>query len=227
VSRESRNVQVADARLAPQESRLADTLLFTRKLLVKGRQIAAINPSGAAISRTMARQVDFSQPGVIVELGAGTGAITKAIIENLQPHHRLILVEIDPDFVEILRQRFPQYTVIKGDATRMAEPLANLGVKQVKYVFSGLATPSLPVRGQERLHHWMRQMLDPGATFAQITFIPQHAPWRHVYQRYYARLFHEVHFTPVWRNVPPGGVFCCRHIRDRIAPKARRKRLSA
>src|SRR5437016_2608832 len=73
LSRVSRNVQVADAALAPQESRLADTLLFTKKLLAKGRAIAAISPSGLTISRAMARQVDFSQPGVIVELGAGTG----------------------------------------------------------------------------------------------------------------------------------------------------------
>jgi len=221
LSRHSRNVQVADAELAPRESKFGDTLLFTRKLLVKGRAIAAMSPSGSIISRAMARQVDFSQPGVIVELGAGTGAITKAIIENLQPHHRLIIVEIDPDFVDILRERFPQYTVLKADATNLSDTLQHLCVKQVKYIFSGLATPSLPVRGQERLHHWMRRMLDPSGTFVQITFVPLHSPRRHLFQRYYSRLFHSVRFTPVWRNVPPGGVFCCRGIRERIAPKAR------
>ena len=220
MSRSSRNVQVADAELVPQESKFSDTLLFTKKLLAKGRAIAAVSPSGAIISRMMARQVDFSQPGVIVELGAGTGAITRAIIEQLQPHHRFIAVEIDSDFVDILRQRFPQYTVLKGDATNLAGPLHHLGVKQVKYIFSGLATPSLPVRGQERLHHWMRQMLDPNGTFVQITFVPLHSPRRHLFQRYYSRLFHSVRFTPVWRNVPPGGVFTCRGIRERIAPKA-------
>lgn len=228
MSRARRNVQAAEPELLPRERLLGDTPLFARKLLAKGRSIAAIAPSGEAISRTMTRHIDFSQPGVIVEIGAGTGAITREIVENLRPHHRFIMVELDPDFVEILRERFPQFTVIRGDAARLQEPLAKLGVKQVKYVFSGLATPSLPVRSQERLHHWLRHLLDPEGVYMQITFIPQHSPRRHVYQDYYARLFHEVQFTPVWRNVPPGGVYTCRRIRDHIISKrsARRSRLA-
>lgn len=220
MSRQSRIVQVAEAELAPQESKIGDTLLFARKLLSKGRAIAAIAPSGQTISRCMTQQVDFSQAGAIVELGAGTGAITKAIVEALQPHHRLVIVEIDSDFVEILRERFPQYSVLRADATRLEEPLANLGIRQVKYVFSGLATPSLPVRGQERLHHWLRRLLDPNGVFVQITFVPN-APPRHLFTKYYSRLFHDVRFIPVWRNIPPGGVFICRNIRERIAPKRR------
>lgn len=219
MTRHSRQAQAADADLAPDESKLADTLLFTRKLLAKGRAIAAVTPSGSTLSRTIIQHLDFSTPGVIVELGAGTGAITKHLVSQLQPHHRFITVEIDPDFVEILRQRFPQHTVLRADATNLGDTLVGLGVKSVKYIVSGMATPSLPVRGQERLHHWMREMLDPTGAFAQITFIPNYSFNRHTYHRYYARLFQSVEFHPVWRNVPPGGVFICRQIRDRIAPR--------
>jgi len=220
VGRESRNVQVADAELAPQESRLGDALLFAKKLFTKDyRAIAALLPSGAGICRRMAQQVDFSQAGVIVELGAGTGAITRAIVERVQPHHRLVIVERDPDFVDKLREYFPNHTVLRADATHMEEPLTNLGVRQVRYVFSGLATHALPIRGQVRLHRWLRRMLDPNGYFIQITHVPLHSPRRHVLQRYYSRLFLDVRFIPVWRHVPPGGVFICRKVRERITPK--------
>lgn len=220
MTRSDRNAQVADADLAPRESRLSDTILFTRKLLAKGRSIAAVTPSGETISRMMTREVEFSRPCTIVELGAGTGAITKVITSRLQQHNRFVAIELDQDFVEILRERFPNHTILRGDACDMEEPLAKLGIRKVDYVVSGMATPSLPVRSQERLHHWLRKLLDPNGKFIQITFVPRYAP-RHIYHRHYARFFHTVKFSTCWRNVPPGGVFTCTNIRERVIPKRR------
>lgn len=215
MSPESRNAQAADAELAPRESKFADVCLFAKKFATKGRAIAAIGPSGSVMCRAMTRNIDFSQPGVIVELGAGTGAITKAIVERLQSHHRFIIVEIDPEFVDVLRERFPQYEVVRGDATAMGSTFEKIGVRQVKFVFSGLATAHLPLRGQVRLHRWLRHYLDPTGTYMQITFVPR------IYLNYYRRHFHDVQYTPIWRNVPPGGVYACRKIRATIAPLRR------
>ena len=74
--------------------------------------------------------IDFDRPGTIIELGAGTGPITVEIIERLRPHHRFVLVENDPDFCDILRRRFPTTPLIQTDASKLAEPLARMGIKK-------------------------------------------------------------------------------------------------
>jgi phospholipid N-methyltransferase len=216
VSHEPQHARVADADLIERERR-SDFLIFARKFARKGTAIAAIGPSGSLMCNAMTRHIDFSKPGVIVEIGAGTGAITREITRNLRPHHRFISVEIDDDFAEILQSRFPQVEVIRGDATNLEEPLRRLGVQRVQYVFSGLATPHLPLRGQIGLHRWLHRMLDPSGTYMQITFVPR------IYHGYYQRHFRHVHYTPIWRNIPPGGVFTCRHIREFVVPKRHRK----
>ncbi|MEE8170325.1 MAG: methyltransferase domain-containing protein [Phycisphaerae bacterium] len=210
---DDRHTQAPSPGFAPQESKLGDISLFIRKVAVKRRAVASVAPSGEPLCRAMTAQVDFSQPGVIVELGAGTGAITRAIIERLQPHHRFVAVEIDPDFVDILRNRFPRHDVVRADATRLEGTLRNIGIRRVKYVFSGLATPHLDLRGQINLHRWLHRMLDPTGAYIQITYVPR------IYLRYYRRHFRDVAYTPIWRNIPPGGVFACRNIRPRVISK--------
>ena len=55
----------------------------------------------------MAAQVDPREPGPIVEIGPGTGPVTEALIARGVPQERLVLVEFNPDFIELLRKRFP------------------------------------------------------------------------------------------------------------------------
>src|SRR2546430_849385 len=91
---------------APAESLLKSNLVFLLKFLRHGTTIASIWPSSKALSRATINQVDFERAQVIVELGAGTGPITDAIMERLKPHTRFIAIERDADFAKILRDRF-------------------------------------------------------------------------------------------------------------------------
>ena len=219
--RGSRSVPATEIPDPAPENRMSDALLFARKFARKGRAIASIGPSGPDMCEAMVRDLDFSRPGVIVELGAGTGAITRSIVSRLQPHHRFIAVELESDFVDILRGRFPQTEIVRGDATSMEGTLDQLGVRQVRYVLSGLATPHLPLRAQVRLHRWLMNRLDPDGAYVQITYVPR------IYANYYRRHFRDVRYTPIWKNVPPGGVFFCRDIRSTVASRKRRNRLLA
>ena len=62
-------------------------------------------------------------PGPVVELGPGTGAITNALIEHGIDQKRLVLVEYDPGFCALLRDRYPQAEVVQGDAYTLRESL--------------------------------------------------------------------------------------------------------
>jgi phosphatidylethanolamine/phosphatidyl-N-methylethanolamine N-methyltransferase len=192
-----------DPTLARRAPLLSDRALFLKKFLAKGKTISSAVPSSRALVSGVLRNVDFSHPSTIVELGAGVGPVTEQILERIQPHHRFAAVENDHEFCEVLRRRFPEATVLETDASRVSEPLANIGIHKVDYVISGLPTPNLPRRSTIKLMRWLRESLAPNGLFIQITVAPL------LYRGFYDRLFKEVEYRMVWWNVPPGGVYCC------------------
>lgn len=201
-----------------QPSVATDYALFFRKFLEQGRAISSAVPSSRAMANRMLEAIDFDRPGAIVELGAGTGPVTECIVERLRPHHRFVAVELDPDFCDILRRRFPTHTIVQADATRLAEPLANFGVHRVRYIVSCLPTPAFGRRALVRLMRWVHQSLDPDGLFLQLTIVPL------LYSRFYRRLFEQVTFRMALRNVPPGGVYLCRGPRLLSGGQARVRR---
>lgn len=78
--------------------------------------MGAVMPSGRLLARTMAQYVDVDSKDPVVELGPGTGAITKALIDHGVDQKRLVLVEYNPGFCALLRDRYPQAKVVQGDA---------------------------------------------------------------------------------------------------------------
>lgn len=194
---------LVEASLDDRKAKLSDFGLFFRKFLAKGRTISSAIPSSRAMAECVLETVDFCRPATIVELGAGTGPVTQEIIQRMQPHHRLIIVENDPDFCEVLRRRFPETTLIEGDASRVGQALARLGIPHVDYVISGLPTPNLPIKSKVSLWRWLAEALSPSGQFIQITVAPM------IYRKFYTRLFERVRYRMVWMNFPPGGVYRC------------------
>jgi phosphatidylethanolamine/phosphatidyl-N-methylethanolamine N-methyltransferase len=96
--------------------RLDDEVRFFRSWIERPFAIGAVTPSGKALARTMAAYVDPSRPGPIIELGPGTGPVTEALLAQGIDPARLVLVEFNPSFCRVLRQRYPAATVVQGDA---------------------------------------------------------------------------------------------------------------
>ncbi len=208
---------VADATFTTRDARLSDRTLFFRKFLGKGRVISAAVPSSHALVSGVLRNVDFTRPATIVELGAGTGPVTEQIVDRLRPFHRFVAVENDPEFCRVLRRRFPEIMLLEADAGRIAEPLANIGIHKVDCVISGLPTPNLPARSAVGLWRWLRRSLKPNGLFVQITIAPL------VYSRFYTRLFESVDYRMIWWNLPPGGVYLCSSPRHHLCRAQRPK----
>ena len=108
-----------------------DELRFLRGALARPRSVGAIAPSSPALARAIAAQIDPILPGKVLELGPGTGVVTQAIVAmGVQPE-RLVMIEYDPHFANLLADRFIRARVIQGDAYdlertlgTMAEPFA-------------------------------------------------------------------------------------------------------
>ena len=107
--------------------------------------MGAVMPSGRVLARTMAQYVDVQFQGPVVELGPGTGAITNALIEHGIDQKRLVLVEYNPGFCALLRDRYPQAKVVQGDAYTLRDSLWNVLNVPAAAVVSGLPLVTKPM----------------------------------------------------------------------------------
>ncbi len=150
--------------------RLDDEVRFIRSWIGKPLSIGAVTPSGKVLARTMARYVDPDSKGPIIELGPGTGPVTEALIARGIDPSRLVLVEFDPDFCRMLRARFPQATVVRGDAYALRHTLGEVLQERAAAVVSGLPLMTKPMKTRVRLIHDAFRLMHPGAPFVQFTY---------------------------------------------------------
>src|ERR1051325_862276 len=194
-------------RLLEQRSGLSflDEVAFIRSWIDKPISMGAVTPSGKMLARAMARAVDPVAPGPVIELGSGTGALTKALVERGIDSSRLVLVEFNPSFCRLLRTRYPEATVIQGDAYRIEHLLGGLLREPAAAVVSGLPLQTKPFRQRTRLIDEAFELMAPGAPFVQFTYamvtpIPKRAG--HDIRAHASAL--------VWQNLPPARVWVYR-----------------
>ena len=151
-------------------SGLMDELRFLQRLIARPRQVGAIAPSGPALARAIAAQVDPLRPGPILELGPGTGSVTQALIARGIAEDRLIAIEFDDDLAPLIEQRFPRIRVVKGDAFRLVSTLGDEFAGKFTAIVSGLPLLNQPVQRRRELIMAALVLLAPGAPFVQFSY---------------------------------------------------------
>ncbi|MFQ5763692.1 MAG: class I SAM-dependent methyltransferase [Rhodospirillales bacterium] len=146
------------------------TMSFLRLWLRRPHIIGAIAPSGRSLAAAMAREVDFERPGTIVELGGGTGSITKTLVAKTASQGDIVVVEREAKLYAILAERFPGIRIIHGDARNLGPLLAAAGIGRVKAVVSGLPLLCLSARSRARILCHVFAVLEPDGVFVQFTY---------------------------------------------------------
>lgn len=113
-----------------QQGQPSETMMFLRAWVRDPRHVGAVFPSSPMLGRMMARQIDASRPGHIVEIGGGTGSITRMLREEFGPE-RVAVIERDPKLHRHLQERFPDLRVILGDGVELADLLKGAEIEQV------------------------------------------------------------------------------------------------
>lgn len=149
---------------------LRDDVRFGVQWASKPRSVGAIAPSGRQLARAMAMQVDPELPGAVVELGPGTGVITRALIERGISEDRLILIEFNREFAVLLRKRFPKARVLEGDAFALARTLRGMGEAPLAAVVSGLPLFNQPMYRRLKLLAQALSVCDPRGAFIQFSY---------------------------------------------------------
>jgi phosphatidylethanolamine/phosphatidyl-N-methylethanolamine N-methyltransferase len=130
--------------------------------------IGAALPSGDRVARAMACEVALDRPGAVLELGSGTGAVTRALLAAGCPVERLVAIEREPEFASYLARRFPGIRVVAGDACDAEALLQHAGVDRLATVVSSLPVKWFPRPAQRALVDACFRRLGSGV-FVQLT----------------------------------------------------------
>ena len=179
---------------------LPASLLFFRSLLNDPRKVGALVPSSPQLSRLIASSVDPSQSSVL-EIGAGTGAITRALLRRGLRPERLFIIERDPEMSGFLRAHFPRVRICCGEAAHAPRILSGAGVGPVDTIISSLPLRNLPQSDQLEIFRAMMTAMTGKGQIIQFTYGPNcPIPSR--------RLGLEAEcIGRVWMNFPPATVW--------------------
>jgi phosphatidylethanolamine/phosphatidyl-N-methylethanolamine N-methyltransferase len=194
----------SSARPLKKPLRLDDEVRFLRSWIDKPLHMGAVMPSGKALARTMAQYVDNDATGPVVELGPGTGAITSALVAHGVDQKRLVLVEFNPTFCALLRERYPQATVVQGDAYTLRDTLWDVLKEPASAIVSGLPLVTKPMLTRLKLIRDAFAAMSPHAPFVQFTYsvappIPKSLPGVSTEAS-----------ERIWMNLPPARVWVYR-----------------
>jgi len=173
---------------------------------------SSIMPSSPWLAERMVTDIGLDQAKVVVELGPGTGAFTRAAQKEISASTVYLAVEIDKAFASHLKRQFPRVHIVNDSAERLDKHLQNLGHASADCVLSGLPWAGFTPDEQERVLGAVVRALKPGGMMTTYAF--NHVAWRSPARSFRKLLesnFSEVTTTPTeWRNLPPAFVYRCR-----------------
>ena len=182
---------------------LGDThrhFLVLKELARNPRGVGSVCPSSAALAHEMARAVPVRarHDDVFIEIGAGTGPVTAALLQRGVPSDRLIVIEKSPALAECLASRFPQVKVSCLGAEYMSECLN--GGERVRAIVSSLPFRSLPGALTRSIMAEIERVLAPRGFFIQFTYALAGE------MRFITPGFKKLRSNIVFRNLPPAKV---------------------
>jgi phosphatidylethanolamine/phosphatidyl-N-methylethanolamine N-methyltransferase len=181
---------------------LNDTGLFLQEWLANPQRMGSVVPSSRQLAAAMAHWLPANPESFVLELGPGTGAVTKALIKRGLREEKLVAIEHNPKMARLLREKFPRAHIITGDAWKLDELLRarREPIESVGAVFSSLPLLNFSVEEAESLAQKIRAVLQPQGNWVQYSYRIHNLRTRG------ASSF-KLHASKiVWLNLPPARV---------------------
>lgn len=189
---------------------------FLRKWLREPMKIASPWPSSKYLADAMSLHIDGSSHGAVVELGGGTGAVTHALLHRCFDKQPLYIIERDKSLAKMLTAKYPEATIIEGDAGELDMLLRARGVSRISAVVSSLPMLLIPEQTQFDILQKSFAMLEEGGMFVQYTYGLRSPIDTRVLERL-GIIGSEG--RAVWRNLPPARVWSFRQAKADAAVK--------
>ena len=185
-------------------SRSEETLLFAKNFLQHPRMLGSLIPSSRFLIDRLLSRVDWKRARTIVEYGPGVGTITAHILSRMSPDARLVVFEMNEDFVNYLARVFPdpRLHVVHGSAETVQRELDRLKLDGADYIISGIPYTTMPVELREKIMRESREALNPGGAALVYQFTRAVLPYLKSHFRQI-----DQDFEP--RNILPARLFYC------------------
>jgi phosphatidylserine decarboxylase len=147
---------------------------FFKRFLTSFHTLGAVTPSSKAVACALVDQVDLRKAKNVVELGPGTGVVTREILRRLPVGARLIAFEIDPYFVEYLRANIddPRLTIVQGSAESLTSQLKSMSAYPADHVFSEIPFNNMPEELRREILTQVREVLDEDGSLVVLQYLP-------------------------------------------------------
>jgi phosphatidylethanolamine/phosphatidyl-N-methylethanolamine N-methyltransferase len=191
--------------------------MFAEEALADFSTTAAISPSSPQLAAAMLEHLPLASASVVVEMGAGTGVITRALLNELPQQATLLVFEINQRFFDYLKAHFsdPRVVFIHASVEHLDLELRQRGFSQVDAVASSLGLGLMSEHERQVIFDRLLPFVHDRTVFTQYQYI-------HALQCKNGRLrrldlrpllgqyFASVQSKLIWRNLPPAFVFSCR-----------------
>ena len=177
-------------------------IAFLKGFLDRPKEVGSIIPSSRWMERRITRTAEIATANVVVELGPGTGGTTKALLQAMRPDAKLLAIEINPGFCDLLRETIddPRLIVHHGSAAEIPEALAKHDLAAPEAVLSGIPFSTMPKALGISILESVKESLAPDGRFVAYQF-------RDVVHTLGKRVFGPASVQLELLNVPPMRVY--------------------
>lgn len=184
---------------------MKENLRFLQAFLKNPTKVGAIAPSSPELAAEMLHGIEPDDENIVLELGVGTGAVTRFFQDIIPSRGSYLGVELDPDLVASLNRNFPDMNIVCGNAANAYAIHAASGLGKVRYVCCCLPFVSLPRDISDNVLAEIQKFMDEGCElrifqYAHGYFLPPAIKLR----EYLVERYGKQQRSPlVLKNVPP------------------------
>jgi phospholipid N-methyltransferase len=147
-----------------------ENIYFLKAFLKKPLHVGAILPSSPELAKEMVKGISPNENNVVLEIGVGTGAITRFLLPKLPNRKSYLGIEIDKELVQSLNEKFPELLIFQGDACRALEIAQDAKVGKISYIISSLPFASLPKKTCKEILSEIDKFMQKGCIFRTFQY---------------------------------------------------------
>jgi phospholipid N-methyltransferase len=147
-----------------------ENIQFLQAFLKNPLKVGAVAPSSPDLAWQMLDGLLPDKDNIIIELGVGTGAITKYIAEILPDNDSYLGIELDASLVTSLKVRHPDINVVQGNACELSAIHNASGLGKASYILCCLPFVTLPEEVAARVLAEIEKYMEQGCLFRAFQY---------------------------------------------------------
>lgn len=147
-----------------------ENIQFLQAFLKNPMKVGAIAPSSPELARKMLQGLKPTSDSIVLELGVGTGAITKFIKEILADDRSYLGIELDKNLVRSLKVNYPGMKIVRGNARDVRSIHERSGLGKVGSIVCCLPFVSIPNEISEEILAEIDKFMEAGCIFRTFQY---------------------------------------------------------